>query len=91
MDAGQKGFGLVVPMPRSADDYLGKVVYIDEGGVVRSVGRIFDDVYFQSLADQQTVSLDRTTSDEQQNPSLVAAFATGCMEIAPMTKEELSA
>jgi hypothetical protein len=90
MNAQAEGFGLVIPMPRSAFSHLGKVVYIDERGVVRSVGSLFDDVHFKNLVDQSSQTLDRTTT-ELHLPSVTVAFTTGGMEVNPLTEEENSA
>lgn len=90
MDAIAKGFGLIVPMPRYSDSQLGKVVYIDEGGVVRSIGSVFDDSHFQKLLGVSSTPLDHVINEEN-HPSLTVAFTTGSMEIKPLSEEECSA
>jgi hypothetical protein len=89
MNAKAEGFGLVIPMPRSAFSHLGKVVYIDKRGVVRSVGSLFDDVHFKNLVGQSSQTLDRTTTEFHLS-SVTVAFTTGGMEVNPLTEEENS-
>jgi hypothetical protein len=41
MDAREKGFGLVIPLPFTATSQLGNIVYIDDEGIVEPIGNIF--------------------------------------------------
>jgi hypothetical protein len=89
MNAVAHGFGFVIPTPRSISRQLGNVVYIDEGGVVRKVGCIFDDGHFKNLVNQSDTPLDRTTTEEEHLPT-TAAFATGSMDVKPLTEGDYS-
>lgn len=89
MNAFANGFGFIVPMPRTSDFRLGSVVYIDEQGVVRWVGHIFDDEHFKSLAHQNAVVLNNSTTEERY-PSRTVTFTTGSMSVQPLPEEELS-
>lgn len=41
MDARDKGFGIVIPLPFTATSQLGNIVYIDDEGIVEPIGSIF--------------------------------------------------
>jgi hypothetical protein len=90
MDATSAGFGYLVPMPRSGDSQLGNVVYIDEGGVVRSWGALVDDSYFKEILPQVAATID-TTSEVTEYHGRTAAFTSGCLEVQALTKEEVAA
>lgn len=89
MDARGAGFGYVVPMPRCLSSYLGHIVYLDDEGVVRSTGSIFDDAYFNQLVEDSQDSLDRTTTLEEY-PSRTVGFTTGCVDVSPLAEEDVS-
>lgn len=90
MDARNEGYGYVVPMPRFGSSYLGEVVYIDDQGVVRSMGKLADDSYFKTLLEQSRGRKEVTTIVEE-HPSLTVAFTTGCIEVKSLTEEEVAA
>jgi hypothetical protein len=89
MDAREKGFGLAVSSPRYFTE-LGDVVYVDDNGVIRSMGNLFDDTYFNQLIEQGAHTLDRTAT-EDEHPRLTVALGTGCPEIKPLAEEEYAA
>jgi hypothetical protein len=89
MNARENGFGLVVSMPRYFTQ-LGDVIYVDEDGVIRLMGNLFDDVYFNDLVKQSVHTLDRTVTEEE-HPRLTVALGTGCPEIKPLAEEEYAA
>jgi hypothetical protein len=89
MDAREKGFGMVVPMPRLLTQ-LGDVVYVDKEGVIRSMGNVFDDAYFEQLIEQGSHTLD-CTAIEEEHPCLTVALGTGCRKIKPLASEESAA
>ena len=90
MDATSVGFGYLVPMPRSGDSQLGNVVYIDDGGVVRSWGALVDDSYFEEILPQAAATIHTTTQIEAY-PERTFAFTSGCLEVQALTKEEVAA
>ena len=63
MDAGETGIGYVVPMPRFLHSHIGDVAYIDEDGVVRTTGNVFEDAHFKELLACSQSALDRTNSN----------------------------
>jgi hypothetical protein len=89
MDATIDGNGYVVPMPRFISSHLGKVVFIDEQGVVRTMGRIMNDSFFQNLL-QQSQATKEVTTVVDDHPSLTVAFTTGCIEVKSLTEEEVA-
>lgn len=89
MDARDIGFGYIITMPRFFSSHLGKVVYIDNQGVVRSMGKLSDDVHFKMLVDESKSILEFTSTIEE-HPSLTVALTTGCVEVKPLTEEEFS-
>jgi hypothetical protein len=89
MDAGNEGYGYVVPMPRLIPGHLGNVVYIDDQGVVRSMGKLVDDSYFKHLLEQSQERTEVKTIVEE-HASLTVAFTTGCMEVKSLTEEEVA-
>ena len=64
-------------------------MYIDDGGVVREIGSIFDDDCFKSLADHSN-SPEHPATETEEHLSTVAAFSTGCIEIRALVEEEYS-
>jgi hypothetical protein len=90
MDAGEVGFGLVIPTPRFFFPHLGTIVYLDEQGVVRTVGRLLDDAHFQKLAEKFNHPLEQTTSTEDGHPGLTVALTTYGIGVSPLTKDECS-
>ena len=90
MDAREHGYGMVVPMPRSLYSQLGNIVHVDQDGIARSYGTLFDDLHFKNLVKQSKYTVDRTTTVEQ-HPSVLVALTTSTMEVTPLTKEERSA
>lgn len=88
MNAFEHGFGYIVPMPRFWDSQLGSIVYIDDGGVVKWVGDIFEDGHFKTLVHGDIATL--KTSTEERHPSLTAAFTVGSMEVKSIPKEQYS-
>jgi hypothetical protein len=89
MDATLDGYGYVVPMPRFNSSHLGKVVYIDDQGVVRTMGRIVNDSFFKKLLEQSQATKEVTTVVDD-HPSLTAAFTTGCVEVKSLTEDEVA-
>ena len=89
MNAVAKGFGFIVPTPRINSFRLGSIVYIDERGVIRWVGNIFDDDHFKSLLKQNAIVSDPSTSEER-HPLRTMAFTTGSMRVQPLPEEDLS-
>ena len=89
MDAHDHGYGFVVPTPGFLSSQLGTVVYVDDGGVMREIGRIFDDAHFKTLVNRSDTPLERTTTVDGYLKT-VAAFTTGCMDVRALTEEELS-
>jgi hypothetical protein len=89
MNAREAGFGYVIPMPRFFSSQLGDVVYIDEEGVLRTTGSMFDDTYFKRLVDQSPHTMDHTNTVEE-HPSMTVAFTTGCVDVKPLSEEESS-
>lgn len=89
MDARNEGYGYVVTMPRFISSHLGKVVYIDGQGVVRSMGKLAEDTYFKELAEQSQVTTEVATITEERR-CLTVAFTTGCVEVKSLTQEEVS-
>jgi hypothetical protein len=89
MNAHDHGYGFVVPTPGFSSSQLGTVVYIDEGGVIREIGNIFDDGHFKTLVNRSDSPLNRTTTAEEYL-SVAAAFTTGSMDVRALTEEELS-
>lgn len=87
MDAREAGLGYVVPMPRFFSCHIGDIVYIDEDGVVRTTGSVFEDGYFKELLEGSQTPEDRTNS-VQEYPSRTYAFATGCVQVKALTDEE---
>lgn len=90
MNAQSEGFGSVVLHPRTLHSQLGNVVFIEERGVIRSLGSLFDDDDFKNLVHKSSHNLDRT-STEDKFPWVAVAFTTGGMEVKPLTEEECSA
>lgn len=88
MDAREAGFGYVVPMPRCLSSYLGHIIYMDDEGVVRSTGSVFDDIYFKQLVEDSRDNLDRTTTEEEY-PYMTVGFTTGCVNVSPMAEEDV--
>jgi hypothetical protein len=89
MDAQGTGIGYVVPMPRFLHSHIGDVAYIDEDGVVRATGNVFEDAYFKELLACSQSALDRTDIT-QEYAAHTYAFTTGCVEVKPMTDDECS-
>jgi hypothetical protein len=89
MDARKAGYGYLVPIPRYTSSHLGHVVYIDDEGVVQSVGRLADDEYFNMLPGSGEVPNASASSEEY--PGLTVAFTTGCLEVKTLTKREVAA
>ena len=89
MNAYGHGYGLVVPTQRFSSRQLGNVVYIDDGGVVREVGRIFDDPHFKTIMEQNNSTGDRATIEEEY-PSTAIVFSMGSIDVRLLTPEECS-
>ena len=89
MNAHGLGYGFVVPTPGYPHSQLGNVIYIDDGGVIREIGSIFEDDHFKTLVDQSHIPLNRTTETEE-HLSTVAAFSTGSIEIRALVEGEYS-
>jgi len=87
MNAVKNGFGYVVPMPYCFQSQLGGIVYIGEDGVVEWVGYLFDDGHFQSLANTAGIPLE-ISSTEEPHPGLSVAFATGSIDVEPLSEED---
>jgi hypothetical protein len=90
MDAREKGFGLVIPLPFTATSQLGNIVYIDDEGIVEPIGNIFkeslDGVSESSLAPCGLALKDSRTTCKHINTS-VAITSLGLQGEA-LTKEE---
>jgi hypothetical protein len=89
MDAQSQGFGFVVPRPSFFASQLGNIVYIKEQGVLYTTGNMFEDAHFKNLAEQSAYTIDRTRCSED-HPFMTVAFTTGCVDVKPLTEEELS-
>lgn len=89
MNAQEAGFGHVIPWPRFLLIKLGDIVSIDEEGVLRTMGSMFDDTHFKMLEDQSPHTMDRSSTVEE-HPAMTVAFTTGCVDVKPLSEEEAS-
>lgn len=88
MDARDQGYGYAIPMPGFDESHLGEVIYIDELGFVRTMGKLSDDGHYRHLADQVQGTSEWTTTIEGHH-ALTVAFTTGCIEVRPLTEKEV--
>jgi hypothetical protein len=89
MDAREKGFGLVIPLPFTATSQLGNIVYIDDEGIVESIGNIFkeslDGVSESSLA---PCGLARDSQRTCKHINASVAITTFGLQGEALTKED---
>ena len=88
MDARWAGYGFPIPMPRFPPSHLGKLMFFDEQGVARTMGKLSEDTYFTSLLEDFQPGAE-FTSTSVQHPARTVAFTTGCIEVKPLTQQEV--
>lgn len=89
MDAREAGFGYVVPIPGAFGSHLADIVYIDEQGALQTTGNLFDDAHFKKLMDGSSDTRDNSHALEKHTFRTVA-FTTGCVDVKPLSEEELA-
>ena len=89
MDATEFDFGYVLLMPRFAWNPLGHIVFVNEEGVATTTGALADDEHFQALMEEAGHSMDFSSTTEELAYRPVA-FTTGCVDVRPLTEQELS-
>jgi hypothetical protein len=89
MNAQAAGYGYALPMPRFPASHLGKLMFLDDQGVVRTVGKLSDDANFKRLCEEAEEAID-FKSTGISHPSTTVALVSGCIEVKPLTSEECS-
>jgi hypothetical protein len=89
MDARDKGFGLVIPLPFTATSQLGNIVYIDDEGIVEPIGNILKELstgFSEALQSPCDLTNDPPTKRNHFNTAV--AITTLGLEADPLTKKD---
>jgi hypothetical protein len=89
MDARDKGFGLVIPLPFTATSQLGNVVYIDDEGIVEPIGNILKESSSGFSEVQQSPCGSTNDPPTKQNHfNATVAITTAGLHADPLTKKD---
>jgi hypothetical protein len=89
MDARDKGFGLVIPLPFTATSQLGNIVYIDDEGIVEPIGNILKESSSGfSEAQLSPCGLANDPPTKRNHFNTAVAITTLGLQADPLTKKD---